>query len=199
MTFFFESGKTTVATAVADRLNNQVQEDCAIVIPMDGWHIPKKELLENFDEENGMMRRGAPHTFDAKKMFIDLTTAKQNRCGSLPIYCREISDPVPNGVALKQSHRIVLVEGLYILWKDDEEWKKIHDLFDERWFVKCPTREEQIERLIQRSGRTWSPDKKERWGEWPEGARKRAEANDVRNMDLIEPCEKYADEVILSL
>jgi pantothenate kinase len=129
---------------------------------------------------------------------MDLTNAKEKKCGSLPIYSREISDPVPDGVQLKQSHKIVIVEGLYLLWKDDEEWKRIYELFDERWFVKCPTRQEQIDRLVQRSKATWSPDKKERWGDWPDGARKRAEANDVKNMDLLEPCENYADEVILS-
>jgi pantothenate kinase len=193
------AGKTTVANAVADRLNRKFddQDSVVAVIPMDGWHIPKDRLLEEFGEE-GMKRRGAPWTFDAKKCFQDLKQAKEKKSASLPIYSREISDPVSNGVEINEKHRIIIVEGLYLLWKDDDDWRQVNSLFDEGWFVKCPTREEQINRLVQRSKATWSPDKVARWGPWPEGSIKRAKANDVKNMDLLDPCEQYADEIIFS-
>ena len=38
------------------------------------------------------------------------------------IISRQKSDPVPNGVELKKSHRIVLIEGNYILNWDQERW-----------------------------------------------------------------------------
>lgn len=190
------TGKSTVAEAVADRLNQD--KEVAIVIPMDGWHLTKKDLLDQYGEEEGMRRRGAPWTFDVQKISKDLAKAKKEREGSFPIYSRDISDPVEDGVQLNKSHEVVIVEGLYVLWKDDEEWGHIYDLFDERWFIKVPSREEQMCRLVQRSKQNWSKDKEELWGPFPDGARKRAEFNDVKNMDLLEGCEKHADEVILS-
>jgi pantothenate kinase len=193
--FYFFAGKSTVADAVIKRLNKD--KEVAIIIPMDGWHFTKKQLLDKIGEE-GMRRRGAPWTFDIDRIEKDLRKAKKDHEGSFPVYSRDISDPVPDGVQLKKTHEVVIVEGLYVLWKEDEKWGKLYDLFDERWFIKVPSREEQICRLVTRSKQNWSPDKKEMWGEYPEGARKRAEYNDVKNMDLVNPCEKHADEVIVS-
>jgi pantothenate kinase len=193
---FCFAGKSTVSTAVAERLNKD--KEIAIVVPMDGWHLTQKDLLDQYGEEQGMRRRGAPWTFDAAKICKDLAKAKMEREGTFPIYCRDISDPVEDGVQLKKTHQVIIVEGLYILWKEDEEWGQLCDLFDERWFIKVPSREEQIRRLVQRSKHNWTPDKEERWGAYPDGARNRAEFNDVKNMDLVSGCEKHADEVIIS-
>jgi pantothenate kinase len=197
------SGKTTAATVIADGLNQIIKDeddddDAVIVIPMDGWHIPQKELLEQYGQEQGMNRRGAPWTFDTTKMYEELKAAKETGEASLPIYSREISDPVLNGVTLKKHHKIVIVEGIYVLWRDDPKWKLIDDLWDERWFVKCPTREEQVNRLVSRSIQTWTEKKAKIWGEGEAGARKRAKTNDVQNMDTVMHCETYADEIILS-
>mmetsp|Transcript_23636 Transcript_23636/g.41520 ORF Transcript_23636/g.41520 Transcript_23636/m.41520 type:complete len:235 (+) Transcript_23636:3-707(+) len=192
------SGKSTVAKAVADRLNEKIRKDFAVVISMDGWHIPKDQLLEEFGMEKGMKRRGAPWTLDAKHCIEDLRRAKENQSALLPVFDRGISDPVPNEVELKATHKIVIVEGLYLLWKENNDWRQVYELFDERWFIKCPTREEQVDRLVQRSKATWSPFKEKTWGPWPEGSRKKAESNDVKNMDLLQPCEYYADEVIIN-
>lgn len=191
-------GKTTVAHDVAERLNER-EPNCAIVVPMDGWHIPKDRLQKEYGTDEGLRRRGAPWTFDAQRCLDDLKRAKLLRSASLPSYSREISDPIPDGVRLEMTHKIVLVEGLYLLWKDGVEWGPICQLWDEGWFVKVPTREEQIDRLIRRARTTWSDDKAALWGPWPEGARKRAEFNDVKNMDVVDPCEQYADEVIVSI
>eukprot|EP00547_Thalassionema_nitzschioides_P005562 CAMPEP_0194208948 /NCGR_PEP_ID=MMETSP0156-20130528/7246_1 /TAXON_ID=33649 /ORGANISM="Thalassionema nitzschioides, Strain L26-B" /LENGTH=242 /DNA_ID=CAMNT_0038936019 /DNA_START=117 /DNA_END=845 /DNA_ORIENTATION=+ len=190
------SGKTTVAQAVADRLNAiSEKDDTCIVIPMDGWHIPQAALTDTFGVD-AMKRRGAPWTFDLELCAKELQIAKEKGCGSLPIYSREISDPVPDKVILKNTHKIVLVEGLYLLWK--EEHPDLFDLWDECWFVKCPTQEEQIERLVQRSLKTWSEVKTKLWGVGEEGARKRVEYNDVPNMDIVQHCQQNADEIILT-
>ena len=182
---------------MAERLNKD--KEVAVVLPMDGWHLTKKDLFDQYGEERGMMRRGAPWTFDVPRICKDLARAKVEREGSFPIYSRDISDPVENGVQLKKSHEVVIVEGLFVLWKEDEAWGQLYDLFDERWFIKVPSRDEQIDRLVQRSKHNWFPDKIERWGPFPDGARKRAEFNDVKNMDLLVDCEKHADEVIIGM
>ena len=190
------SGKTTTAEAVANQLNELVP-NCALVIPMDGWHYPKMKLLQLQGEE-GYKRRGAPWTYDVDKCWNDLKQAKERREASLPIYSREISDPVENGIHLNRSHKIVFVEGNYVLLQDDPQWGKLMELWDQKWFVKCPTREIQIERLVKRSLKTWHKSKAQVWGPGEEGARKRVYYNDVENMDTVSYCESLADEVIVS-
>lgn len=193
------SGKSTVANDVCDRLN-EIRPDSAIVIPMDGWHIPQDRLVEEFGSENGMQRRGAPWTFDCDLLYKELMEAKKNGKASLPMYSREISDPVPDKVNLEPHHKIVFVEGIYMLWKDDEknEWGRLFDLWDETWFVECPSREDQIRRLVGRSMKTWTDTKAKMWGEGRAGALARVEHNDLRNADMVRHCSEYADEVIVT-
>lgn len=52
--------------------------------------------------------------------------------GKLPTYSRALSDPVPGGVELSKSHRVVIVEGNYMLNYDDKLWEPLKDLFDEK-------------------------------------------------------------------
>ena len=193
------SGKSTVAETVCERLN-RISPDSAIVIPMDGFHIPQDRLMEEFGLREGMQRRGAPWTFDSELLYEQLTMAKKDGKASLPMYSREISDPVPDKVLLEPHHRVVFVEGIYMLWKDDEknEWGRLFDLWDETWFIETPTREDQIERLVNRSLKTWTEAKAQLWGAGRVGALARVEFNDLKNADMIRHCSQFADEVIVT-
>ena len=207
------SGKTTFSELIASKLN-KIKAGSTVVIPMDGYHTPKSQLVKKYGVENGLKRRGAPYTFDVDIMYNDLYNAKINiqlnksdnnnneddvgAIYSLPIYSREISDPIPNGITLTRNHQIVIVEGIYLLHTKDNDWKKLVNLWDEKWFIKCTTREEQINRLVARSLKTWSKEKAATWGEGIDGATKRVMYNDVQNMDLIAYCESLADEIIIS-
>jgi len=193
------TGKSTVAKTVCDRLN-QISPDSAIVIPMDGWHIPQDRLTEEYGLEEGMQRRGASWTFDSELLYEDLTSAKNNAKASLPMYSRDISDPVPDKVLLEPHHKIVFVEGIYMLWKDDKnnEWGRLFDLWDEKWFIECPSREDQIERLVNRSLKTWTEKKVKLWGKGRAGALMRVNFNDLKNADIIRHCSQFADEIIVT-
>mmetsp|Transcript_36479 Transcript_36479/g.43969 ORF Transcript_36479/g.43969 Transcript_36479/m.43969 type:complete len:347 (-) Transcript_36479:49-1089(-) len=122
------AGKSTLATAVAHRINsevlqNQIQQQRgsatkAVAIPMDGYHYTRSklaELAESDDESNGMSRRGSPWTFDAEGLIHDLSQAKAKGTAILPEYDRALSDPVPNVVKIDLSHGIIIVEGNYLL------------------------------------------------------------------------------------
>lgn len=192
-------GKSTAAEAVRDRLNKaNGREDFCVVLPVDGFHYTKEKLKELDPPEAGnyLLRRGAPWTMDAELCVEMLTRAKNESRGDLPTYCRELSDPVPGGVTLLPEHRVVLVEGLYLLLRDDPRWEPLQLLWDETWFIRCPSRETQRQRIISRSLKTWSKLKEKTWGFGEEGAAKKVDANDARNMDIVAPCEKYADVVI---
>ena len=113
------AGKTTAAAAVVERLRDMTNDDnCAVAVPMDGYHYTKVELGKRArpdDESRGMNRRGAPWTFDAQKLATDLAEAKRSGKGSLAEYCREISDPIPDAISLDGKHKIIIVEGNYLL------------------------------------------------------------------------------------
>ena len=191
------SGKSTLAQAVADIVNKAAGAECAIVLPMDGFHYSRSQLyqLDPPDAPSFLPRRGAPWTFDAEACYECFKEAKLQGEAVLPTYSREKSDPVPGGVRLKTSHKIVLVEGNYLLGAtgETERWEPLLSLWDERWFIKCPDAAAQRQRLIERHLETWNDEKARRWGAGAEGAAARADANDVLNMELIAPMEAVAD------
>lgn len=194
------AGKSTLAAAVAERVNAAAPGSC-VVLPMDGFHYSRARLreIDPPDAANFLPRRGAPWTFDAEALCEALRDANRVGEASLPTYSRQLSDPVDGGVRLEHSHRCVLVEGNYLLLRDEPRWAALDDLWQERWFVKCASAEEQRRRLIARHLETWNEEKTARWGPGEAGAAARADANDVKNMELIAPCEQYADRVVQSL
>lgn len=197
------SGKSTLAAAVASRLGS----DVAVVLPMDGFHFSRSQLRamaeapgSQYTFEDLLARRGSPWTFDAAGLVASLTAAKQHASAVLPTYSRQLSDPVPGGVTLKASHRVVLCEGNYLLNWDDAAWSGLSNgLFDETWYLSCPDMEQQRQRLIKRHLETWSDEKTRLWGAGEEGAAKKADANDVINALFVDKSSrKHADKVIVS-
>ena len=126
------AGKSTLAENVCTRLNklNKLQpDDIAVVLPMDGFHYSRSELREMAEKEGSnttfdelISRRGAPWTFNGRLCADSFLEAKRLGEASLPVYSRKASDPVPNGVVLKQYHKIVLVEVNYLFIFEDTDW-----------------------------------------------------------------------------
>lgn len=143
--------KSHIAEAIRDRIN-EISPNCAasgkeevVVIPMDGYHLQRKELKQladaetvfesdQFGEDNDevesrkltyeqlLARRGASFTF-----IQDLKKAKESGEGSFPVYSRSNHDPVSDGVHIRKHHKIVFVEDLYLLCTDDPDWKELDD------------------------------------------------------------------------
>ena len=206
------AGKSTIAEGVRDRVNELLQdENAAIVLPMDGFHYSRLELQELATKEQNyeslLARRGAPWTFNAKACIDSFYNARLNGEASLPIYSRQKSDPVLDGVILKKKNRVVLLEGNYLLAYDDDEygWKGMNltdiPIFDETWFVECVSMEEQRERLIARHLETWTDEKSKLFGaSGREGAARKADSNDVLNAEWItKVSRKHADLIVINL
>ena len=143
-------------------------------------------------------------TFDAEGCITCLARAKRDGAATLPTYSRDLQDPVPGGVQLRPQSELVLVEGNYLLMNGEEHdrgrWMALDALWDERWFVRCADAAGQRQRVIRRHWENdWSAEQDRVWGPGIEGAAKRADANDVLNMELIAPCEAYAERVIMSI
>ena len=117
------SGKSTVA----ETLRNYCPR--AIVVPMDGYHLPRRML-----DAEGMRRRGAPHTFDHARFRADLLLLKATGAGAFPAFDHSEGDPRENAIKVGATERPVVVEGLYLLLAD---WR-LDEIFDLRVFIDCP-------------------------------------------------------------
>ncbi|MEM7601894.1 MAG: AAA family ATPase [Verrucomicrobiota bacterium] len=156
------SGKTTFAQILAEKFER------AIVVPMDGYHLPRCEL-----SPADLARRGAPHTFDASALKRDLASWKRTHSGKFPAFDHAKKDPEPEAIVVEPEHRIVIVEGLYLLAPD---WE-LAPLFDTQLFLDCDL-EIATDRLINRHVETGiCADRDE--------ARKRVAENDLLNAEFV--------------
>ena len=116
------AGKTTIAGEVAARFPG------AVVIPMDGYHLPRAVL-----SADGLARRGAPDTFDPDALRADLARLRADGHGVFPAFDHAVKDPKPGAVVVPPGAPLVIVEGLYLLLG---AWR-MTDLFDFTVFLDC--------------------------------------------------------------
>lgn len=158
------SGKTTVASLIAHGLNelhhnafhskfpnsakrqngraHPSQPDAAFVVPLDGYHLTRKQLSEMADPEEAVYRRGAAFTFDARKyLALVLKLRKPIEAGTrtihAPSFDHAVKDPVEDDIHIPPTARIIILEGLYTAM-DREGWRDAAQMMDETWFVDCP-------------------------------------------------------------
>jgi pantothenate kinase len=164
------SGKSTIAQELKAQIGEQL-----LVIPQDGYHYYRHEL-DTMDNPTYMhVRRGASFTFNADKLVADLVTARQKGEGCFPSFDHGVGDPVENDIHLSRQHRVIIVEGSFLLL-DEPPWcnLKTH-VFDESWFINISL--DESNRRV--TGRHVS------LGLTPEQASQRVAANDGINAELI--------------
>ena len=137
------AGKSYLSERLANELNRG--EDIATVVPMDGYHFDNAIL-----EPRGLLAlKGAPDTFDAEGLLSHL---QRIRSGSgpvtVPVFDRPLDLARAGGRVVAAHHRIVLVEGNYLLL-DRPPWRELHGLFDLTLFLEVPDHLLET-RLIQR-------------------------------------------------
>lgn len=128
----------------------------ATTVPMDGYHLTRRQLDQMENPEEAHKRRGSPWTFDVHgviqmaKMLHEscysITTTTQgnndphNEACNLyfPAFDHAIKDPVPDAVVVDAGAQIVIVEGLYTLL-DVAPWNCIGSKYaDLTWFINAP-------------------------------------------------------------
>jgi pantothenate kinase len=169
------SGKTTLCRSIAARRPD------AIVVPMDGYHLPRSRL-----DAEGMRCRGALHTFDGDAFHADLETLRWTRSGVFPAFDHAEKDPHPGAIRVTPAAPLVIVEGIYVLMR---AWRS-ESLFDLRVFLDCDL-DEAVERLTIRHVETGLASTSE------EG-RHRAVTNDRVNAEVIlaDGCRERADLIL---
>ena len=128
------SGKTTTAKILQKNLENSVH------FPLDGYHTYLKDL-----NEEQKKRRGSPETFNLKKFREDIIRLKQCKNCQFPDFDHAKKDPEENIIQINQSHKFIIIEGLWIFLKELD----IDYLFDLKIYLEC-SKEEMYNRLIYR-------------------------------------------------
>lgn len=123
------SGKSTLAEAVAARL------DDAVLVPMDGFHLDNRVL-----SARGLLaRKGAVETFDSEG-FASLVErlAVPNSEVIFPVFDRDREIAVGGAGVVMPHHRIVVIEGNYLLL-DAAPWNRLR--YDLTIFLDVPVPE----------------------------------------------------------
>ncbi|KAG5923058.1 hypothetical protein E4U42_005057 [Claviceps africana] len=199
------SGKTTLSHILTQSLNSRAahahpqphQPPCpapAIVVPMDGFHLPRAALSAMPNPAEAHARRGAPFTFDAPKLLALMRRLRAPipPLGSsilAPSFDHAVKDPREEDISVLPTHRIVILEGNYLAL-DKDEWRDGAALLDELWFVEVDFAVARA-RLRERHVRAGIVSTLE------EGD-KRALQNDLVNGEEIVRCRMAVDEVIYS-
>lgn len=141
------SGKTTLCQALIEALGLS-----AVALPFDGFHLPLAALRTWPDAVDAVYRRGAPDTFDRAAFVRKLQQLRSAADAevSWPGFDHKQGDPEEGRHRfVRAQHRIVIVEGLYVLL-----WPECAALFDLRLFVRA----DMVRRTrIEHANRTLPP------------------------------------------
>ncbi len=175
------SGKSSIAKAVVQLLNEQASIQYAIVLPMDGFHLPREALDALPNKAEAYARRGAAWTYDAVGVLNLVHLLHQSKMNMsevilAPSFDHVLKDPFQGGIVVTPDNSLIILEGNWLLL-DEEPWRQISRFVDDTWFVDVApelARERIAKRHIE-SGIESS---------WDE-AINRAESNDLLNGDEV--------------
>lgn len=183
------SGKSTAADRWCEQVNRLAGPDTMVALGMDGFHLTRATLAAGPDPAAALMRRGAPWTFDPAALarrIQDLRDAPTQAGATAEIrwpgFSHGVGDPVPDAVAVPLSVRLVLVEGLYLLHRDDG-WN-LGGLLDECWYLDVGL-DVALEQLAKRHMAAWGLTRQQ--------ALARIAANDALNARTVLQGRERAD------
>lgn len=172
------AGKSTFAHRLASATPG------SIVLPMDGFHLSNARL----GELGLSAHKGAPETYDAAAFVEALRQVRDVRDRSVgwPAYSRELHEPVADAIQVQPNHRIVIVEGNYLLVAE-EPWRQARRLFDEVWYLQVGA-ERAAQRVRQRHLAV---------GRSPAEAELKLRTVDLPNGVIVRPTRARADRILL--
>lgn len=180
------AGKSTLAAALAQAVNDQAGPGSMVALGMDGFHLTRARLALFPDPVAALRRRGAPWTFDPQALTLHLQALRQrSKPVSWPAYEHSVHDPVEDALTISPDTPLVLVEGLYLLHQG-HGWD-MAGAFDERWFLDVPLATAH-ERLARRHMATSGQSRAQ--------AEARIEVNDRLNADIVWASRAAADWLV---
>lgn len=172
------AGKSTFSDALFAALDRR-EPGSAVVVPMDGYHFDNIVL----GERGLLARKGAPETFNVSGLACDLGRIRAGGGEvAVPVFDRALDLARGNARFVRPAHRLVLVEGNYLLL-DAPPWNALAPLFDLTLMLRVPEAELR-RRLVER----WLTH-----GLDASAALTRAEENDIANAHLVLAGSRPAD------
>jgi pantothenate kinase len=172
------AGKSTLAAALKAQVDAELGAESAAVLPMDGFHLDNAVLVQR-----GLLeRKGAPETFDAAGLVALIGRLRREAEVVIPLFDRSRDLAVAGAAVVEPRHRVVLVEGNYLLL-DRAPWDTLAPLWDLSVWLDVPLPVLEA-RLVGR----WLDH-----GLTPEAARARALGNDIPNARLVLEVSRAAD------
>lgn len=163
------AGKSTLSERLCAAIDAQ-HPGQVVVVPMDGYHFDNAVL-----SEAQLPIKGAPHTFDVAGLRADLQRIRRAEGRvAVPVFDRPLDLARAGGRMVTLEHRIVLVEGNYLLL-DQAPWCDLAPLFD--FSVMLDVEDAELERRLI-----------ERWlgmGQDAEAALDKARNKDMVNARLV--------------
>lgn len=175
------AGKSTTSRALVSLIPN------SILLPMDGYHYTRAYLQAMDDPVEAVKRRGSHWTFNGPQFVSDLRNLRTNQHGMFPSFDHGKGDPVENDIHITEEHKIVIVEGNYLLL-DIAPWDEVKSILDFSYFINCDI-EVSNHRVYSRHltvGRTEAQ------------AKDRVLTNDGLNAEQILACKNRADKIVES-
>jgi len=165
------SGKSTVAAALADRLNAG-RPGVAGVLAMDGYHYDDLVLVPL----GKRARKGAPDTFDVAGLrhMLGRLRAGDEALVAVPVFDRSLEIARAGARLIGGAVRIIIVEGNWLLLAQ-EPWASLRPLFDLTVLIEVPEAT-----LRQRLTARWQG-----YGLTPDEIAQKIEGNDLPNARLV--------------
>jgi pantothenate kinase len=185
------AGKSTQARIWADKVNEKAHASVTKTVGMDGFHFSLAELAQLPPPKNDVTRRGAPWTFDSRKLARSLEELHQRDASGKysnvywPDFDHGVGDPVPDAIHIEPSVRLVLVEGLYLLLPE-AEWN-LRNLFDHVWYLD-EDMETALMRLVSRHCQSWGMTEME--------AKAKIAVNDKLNAEIVVQTRCHAQALV---
>ncbi|PKA56817.1 Uridine kinase-like protein 5 [Apostasia shenzhenica] len=167
---------------------SRTKDDIAAVLPMDGFHLYRSQLDAMEDPKEAHARRGAPWTFNPNLLLKCLKSLRTQGSVRAPSFDHGIGDPVEKDLYISPMHKLVIVEGNYLL-HEEGVWKEVCSIFDEKWFIDIDL-DASMQRVLKRHIAT---------GKAPDVAKWRIDYNDRPNAELIMKSKRKADLIIKSV
>ncbi|MZE78443.1 hypothetical protein [Streptomyces xinghaiensis] len=170
------AGKSTLATALVDRIERRHGEGAAGYLPLDGFHLSNRQL-----ERLGLTaRKGSAPSFDVwgYEALLRRVHEDTGRDIYVPDYDRTFHEPVAARHLLRPDTRLVVTEGNYLACVAPG-WSEARRLMAEVWYVETPDAVRDA-RLVERQlaggrdaagARAWVDGNDHPNGEWVRGFR----------------------------
>lgn len=205
------------AFTISTNMKSHDEWSIAQIVPMDGFHLSRECLSSFQNPQEAHARRGSPPTFDSNnfaqlcKTLAQTCSIKPGNCDAKPCFefmaktydphfpCIKIpgfdhslKDPTSDQFCLDGHTRIVILEGLYLLY-DRENWQRVHKVLQDTgsllvWYIDA---EDHIseERVAKRHFESGLADSIEQ-------GRRKFQINDLLNARLIKENLVKSGEVV---